>query len=79
MLDSQNGLSFITVAQEFCTSACMIWKAEVTLEAVYRNLALHMVPGTPVSSTLLERACYGLAIDRLQTMMEQVPGSLFLL
>lgn len=45
-------------------TACLVWKAELLLEEVHRDLVQHYNPPTPTASTQLERACYVVALER---------------
>ena len=50
-------------------TCCLVWKAELILESVHKDLARHFQT-PPVASTQLERACYVVALEKWSQQQE---------
>eukprot|EP00435_Cladocopium_sp_Y103_P022681 s1770_g5.t1 len=50
-------------------TCCLVWKAELILESVHKDLAQHFQT-PPVASTQLERACYVVAMEKWSQQQE---------
>lgn len=56
---------------EFCISANLVWKTELLLEEVHRNLVEHFHPPSTLIVVFLERACYAFATELWKEVCEE--------
>lgn len=56
---------------EFCSSASLVWRAELLVEAAHDNLVEQLNPPSVLLAGSLQRACYLFAIDQWQVVEEE--------